>query len=254
MDARFGVQPAQGSDNDDGEQYEIPVVEQLDKEDATQVVLARELAEHAGGGASEGVGEIGRVAQVDDERQTVDYDEEPFAEALVATRLLQIQGEEHQHDVEGVGVDDGRRVEGQTALEKPQQMAEREPLGEMAEVDQQVGHAGDEINQEDQQEIPDECRHRGERGVEDAEFLSLFVSHRSSCLNGLHVVQLLVESVELQEFVVSAAFYDAPFVEHANLVGVLDGREPVGNGHGGARLHQSLERILHQAFALGVEG
>ena len=178
VDARFCIKPAQGRDDDDGQQHEIPVVEQFDKEDAAQVVLARELAEHAGGGASEGIRKIGRVGQVDDERQAVDNDEQPFAETLVATRLLQIQGEEHQDDVEGVGVDDGRRVEGQTALEKPQQMAERESVGEVAEVDQQVGYAGNEVNQEDQQEIPDKCRHRGERRVEDAEFLSLFVSHR----------------------------------------------------------------------------
>ena len=50
-----------------------------------------------------------------------------------------------------------------------------------------------------------------------------------------------------------AALYDASFVEHANLVGVLDGGEAVGDGDGGARLHQALEGFLHEAFALGVE-
>src|SRR5574344_3141108 len=52
----------------------------------------------------------------------------------------------------------------------------------------------------------------------------------------------------------AAAFHDSALMQHAYLVSVLDGRQTVGDGHGGACLHQSFQRILNQSFALGVEG
>ena len=70
----------------------------------------------------------------------------------------------------------------------------------------------------------------------------------------LHVVEPFVVSAEGEQFVVSAAFNDASFVEHAYFVGILDGREPVGDGDGGACLHKPVEGFLHQSLALGVEG
>ena len=50
-----------------------------------------------------------------------------------------------------------------------------------------------------------------------------------------------------------AAFHDASFVEHTYLVSILDSRQAVGNGYGGACAHQPFERLLHQSFAFGVE-
>ena len=50
-----------------------------------------------------------------------------------------------------------------------------------------------------------------------------------------------------------ASFYDASLVEHAYLVGVLDCRQSVGYGNGGARAHESLKSVLNESFALGVE-
>ena len=58
-------------------------------------------------------------------------------------------------------------------------MVERQSVGEMPKIDQQISQACNEIDQIGQQEVPDECRHRGERGVEYAEFPLLFVSHHS---------------------------------------------------------------------------
>src|SRR3712207_985076 len=43
-------------------------------------------------------------------------------------------------------------------------------------------------------------------------------------------------------------------MEHAYLVSILDGGEPMGNGHRGAGLHQPLQSVLHEALTLGVEG
>ena len=50
-----------------------------------------------------------------------------------------------------------------------------------------------------------------------------------------------------------SALHNLAFVEHTYLVGILDGRQSVGNGDGGAALHESFECFLHQALALGVE-
>ena len=51
----------------------------------------------------------------------------------------------------------------------------------------------------------------------------------------------------------SAVLNDASLVEHVYLVGMLDGGQAVGNGYGGARLHEFLKRILHESLALCVE-
>ena len=69
----------------------------------------------------------------------------------------------------------------------------------------------------------------------------------------LHIVQLLVISVLADEFVVGAPLHYLSLVEHAYLVGILDGGESVGYRHGGARLHQSFQSVLHESLALCVE-
>ena len=66
--------------------------------------------------------------------------------------------------------------------------------------------------------------------------------------------KVVVDAVLFHQFIVCAALHDAPLVEHADLVGILDGREAVGHGDGRACLHQSEEGVLHQSLALGVEG
>ena len=72
-------------------------------------------------------------------------------------------------------------------------------------------------------------------------------------LNLLHVVQLFVIAVYLEQLVVGTPLYDTALVEHADFVAALDGRESVGYGDGCARLHESLQRLLNQSLALGVE-
>ena len=84
---------------------------------------------------------------------------------------------------------------------------------------------------------------------------SLFTFHfPSSLILRLHVVQAFIVSVLRQQLFVRASFNDASFVHHTNLVGIFDGAQAVCYGHGGARFHESFEGILHQTFALGVEG
>ena len=65
---------------------------------------------------------------------------------------------------------------------------------------------------------------------------------------------MLVIAAELDELVVRALFNDTALVEHTNEVGMADGGEAVGDGDGGAVLHQSFQGLLHKALTLRVEG
>ena len=66
-------------------------------------------------------------------------------------------------------------------------------------------------------------------------------------------MEFLVVAVGGHELVVSSLLHYLSFMEHIYFVGVLDGGEPVGNGHRGARFHESFQRVLHESFALRVE-
>ena len=70
----------------------------------------------------------------------------------------------------------------------------------------------------------------------------------------LHVVEAFVVTVFGDEFVVLTAFDYFTFVEDVDDVGVLDGGKAMGDGDGGAGLHQSVEGFLNEVLAFGVEG
>ena len=57
----------------------------------------------------------------------------------------------------------------------------------------------------------------------------------------------------LEQLVVRAPFDDRSLIEHDNLVGVADGREPVRDRQRGASLREALELGLHGGLGLGVE-
>ena len=72
---------------------------------------------------------------------------------------------------------------------------------------------------------------------------SLFIFHfslfrfsffQSSTSQLLHVIEVLVITVDGQQLLMCAALHDATFVQDADFVGILDGAEAVGNGDGGA--------------------
>src|SRR5690606_39457892 len=58
----------------------------------------------------------------------------------------------------------------------------------------------------------------------------------------LDVIDALVVAAESQELLVGSPLDDAPLVQHDDLVGVLHGRDPVGDDEGGPPLHQLLQR------------
>ncbi len=43
------------------------------------------------------------------------------------------------------------------------------------------------------------------------------------------------------------------FMQHTDLISILDGRETVGNGNSGAGLHQSLQSVLDKTLTLCIE-
>ena len=69
----------------------------------------------------------------------------------------------------------------------------------------------------------------------------------------LHFMQFFVVAVLGEQSLVGAAFYDASVMDHTDLIGILDRTQTVGDGYGGTRLHQTLQSILYQTLALGVE-
>ena len=66
-------------------------------------------------------------------------------------------------------------------------------------------------------------------------------------------MELLVVSIFLYQLVVGTTLHNPALMQYADFVGMLDGTQSVGDSHGGARLHQFLQGILHQTLALGVE-
>ena len=65
---------------------------------------------------------------------------------------------------------------------------------------------------------------------------------------------MAVVAVESHELLVGALLHNAPFVEHADEVGVADCGEAVGDYKGGAPFHEAVEGLLHEFLAFGVEG
>src|SRR5690606_29352697 len=62
-----------------------------------------------------------------------------------------------------------------------------------------------------------------------------------------------VEAAGLQQAFVGAVLHDAAAVDDEDPVGVADGAEPVGDDEAGPPLHQPLQRLLDEAFALDIE-
>ena len=74
-----------------------------------------------------------------------------------------------------------------------------------------------------------------------------------SCFAGLNAVQLGVDFVALDQFIVRAFLGNVAIFEDDDLVRVTDGAQAVRDGDDGAALHQAFERFHHDFFRLGVE-
>ncbi|GJC95043.1 hypothetical protein ColKHC_03869 [Colletotrichum higginsianum] len=87
-------------------------------------------------------------------------------------------------------------------------------------------------------------------GVDGLLLLGVQLVDAGNVLGGDEVV---VGAVLREELVVGALFDDAAVGHDDDVVGVLDGRQAVGDGDGGAALGGDLEGGLHDALGLGVQ-
>jgi hypothetical protein len=86
------------------------------------------------------------------------------------------------------------------------------------------------------------------------------VEERKTCTTSvrlaqtLHVDQLEISALGVEQLVVGAALDDAALVEDVDDVRVLDGAETVGDGDGGATLRGGIKGGLHHLLGLGIQG
>ena len=66
-------------------------------------------------------------------------------------------------------------------------------------------------------------------------------------------VELVVLAFEVEEFVMPTTLDDPAMVQHHDVVGVLDGREPVGDHESRAALHKGIHAFLDQLLSPGVD-
>ena len=149
-------------DDGGGEEQEVPVMQELDADDFTDVSFVAELVEHGRSRAAQGEGEIDRVGDVGDEGQCVHHDKEQPTRAMPAAPLLQMQRKEHHQHPQDVGVENGRGVEAETSQKHLPTVAHREAvgiervvLGHKDNTGNEVGHIGEQ-----------QADHDGQHGLE----------------------------------------------------------------------------------------
>ena len=123
------------------------------QEDGAQIVFVGELVEYRCCRSSHGILEIDSITQVHCQRQPIDDEIHPLAHQLIDTRLLQMQWEQHQHDIRNVCDENGTCVEHQTSAQHFHQMTKSQALREIAVVDKQIDHARHLIDYIEQQQI-----------------------------------------------------------------------------------------------------
>src|SRR5438552_2767727 len=67
------------------------------------------------------------------------------------------------------------------------------------------------------------------------------------------LVKLRIVSAAREQFVMRAALNDRAVPEDKNLVGVANGRKPVGDDEAGAALEQLFQRALNQRFSARID-
>ena len=65
---------------------------------------------------------------------------------------------------------------------------------------------------------------------------------------------MLVGTLTGDELLMGATLDNAAVLHDAYQVGVLDGAQAMGDDQCGAAMHELVEGVLHEVFALGVKG
>ncbi len=77
--------------------------------------------------------------------------------------------------------------------------------------------------------------------------------HQSSAGVAGTALQAGVEAARSHQLRVGALLHDGPALHDDHAIGMLNGREPMGNHQRGSSLHQPLQGVLNQALGFGVE-
>ena len=84
---------------------------------AAKIALMTELTKDRHCGTTTCVLEIDRVGKVGNDAEGIDNDKHPLSNHLPKMCLFQMKGYQHQHRIEGIGIEDGRSVKHPAALE-----------------------------------------------------------------------------------------------------------------------------------------
>src|SRR3954471_11966446 len=89
-------------------------------------------------------------------------------------------------------------------------------------------------------------------------FLEYGVVHHAAfgdaaLLGELGAVEVAVEAAGLEQLEVGATLEDPAAVDHEDLVGAADGRQPVGDDQRGAPRQRRVEGALHRGLGLAIE-
>ena len=83
--------------------------------------------------------------------------------------------------------------------------------------------------------------------------LSVFETSQTRSILELQVMQLPVDGARLEQLVVRAARHHPSLVHHDDLIGMQDGRQPVGDDDLRHLAAELLDRLLDGALALRVQ-
>lgn len=109
-------------------------------DDVAQIVVVTKFLEEREGGAAQGKAEIGHVGNIGRERYAVGGDKQRFQGVLQRPGVDKTEREQRHHDVEEVGIDDGREVEAEAAAGDAHVAAERH-VGVQVAVEQEKARA-----------------------------------------------------------------------------------------------------------------
>ena len=150
---RHGVEFPQQQHDDNKQHDEIPVVQQFGAENAAEVALVGKFVENRRCRAAHRVFEIDRVGQIDGQRQAVHHEKKPLANLLIGARFLAVPREEHHHNVERIGVENGRRVEDKSA---PKRL---DGIVQITGIFKVILDACNLIDHIDEHQVPSDCHY-----------------------------------------------------------------------------------------------
>ena len=158
----MAVEQHEGGDEGQSDEDKIPVVKYLHPHDVGQVAFVAELGEEGPGGAPSAVAGIDGVDQVEHKHEGVDHHIKRFEDDTpdVVRRQFAGQGEEHQQDVEGVGIEDGGGVEPKAAHQQTAYAEALPPLGVKVPELADVHHTAEHVEQIHQQQVVEQAQQR----------------------------------------------------------------------------------------------